>query len=115
MGKHTSSAKIEVRLAVAADVPSIVALVDRAYPEMPTYKAGMILGQVNNFPEGQFIVILDGVVVGYAASFLIDEESAMKSHTWAEITGGGYAARHDPNGVWLYGMEVCVDPAARRR
>ncbi len=34
--------------------------------------------------------------------------------TWSQITGGGYASRHDPNGDWLYGMEVCVDPNYRR-
>jgi len=52
--------------------------------------------------------------VGYAAGFQIDEKTAMAPHTWDEITGGGYASRHDPNGEWLYGMEVCVDPDARR-
>jgi len=49
-------------------------------------------------------------IVGYAASFRIDERSALAPHTWSEITGGGYASRHDPKGEWLYGMEVCVDP-----
>jgi predicted amidohydrolase/GNAT superfamily N-acetyltransferase len=52
-------------------------------------------------------------IVGYAASFRIDDAAALAPHTWAEITGGGYASRHDPKGDWLYGMEVCVDPAWR--
>lgn len=115
MSKHTSKAKLEVRVASLSDVKAIVDLVDRAYPEMPTYSSGMIQGQLNAFSEGQFVVLLDGLVVGYAASFLIDEASVMRQHTWSEITGGGYAARHDPNGTWLYGMEVCVDPTARGR
>src|SRR5690606_36142613 len=28
-------------------------------------------------------------------------------------TGNGYASRHNPNGEWLYGMEVSVDPDYR--
>ena len=27
----------------------------------------------------------------------------------ASITGGGFASRHDPDGDYLYGMEMCVD------
>jgi len=33
----------------------------------------------------------------------------MKKHTWSEITGNGFASRHNINGDWLYGMEVCID------
>ena len=50
-------------------------------------------------------------VVGYGATFCIAE--ALVPHGWRKITGGGYASRHDPNGGWLYGMEVCVDPERR--
>jgi len=52
-------------------------------------------------------------VVGYCATFRISGEIALKPHTWVEITGNGYASRHDSEGDWLYGMEVCVDPEFR--
>ena len=74
----------------------------------------MLRGQIATYPDGQFVVEFEGEIVGYAASFRIDEKSAMGPHTWDQITGGGYGARHDPHGDWLYGMEVCVDPARRR-
>ena len=109
-----ADAKLKIRNPTVADAPDVVALVQRAYPDMAPYTLGMVQGQIATFPEGQFIVEYEGEIVGYAASFRIDETTAFKAHTWSEITGGGYGSRHDPNGDWLYGMEVCVDPARRR-
>ncbi len=108
------NAALSVRNAQLSDVDQIVALLLRAYPDAPPYSASMIRGQVTAFPDGQFVVEYDGQLVGYAAAFRISEALALTTHTWNEITGGGYAARHDPRGDWLYGMEVCVDPALRR-
>ena len=70
--------------------------------------------QIINFPEGQVVVEYEGDIVGYAASFVIDEEAALSPHSWNEITGNGFGSRHNPKGDWLYGMEVCVDPERRR-
>jgi predicted amidohydrolase/predicted N-acetyltransferase YhbS len=105
---------LTVRTARLSDVSAIAELSRRAFGEDAASSAGMIQGQVAAFSEGQFVVEYDGRIIGYAASFRIDEATAMKPHTWAEITGNGYASRHDPNGDWLYGMEVAVDPEHRR-
>jgi len=107
-------AALEVRNATLQDIPAIAALVERVYPNMQPYTTGMLRGQITRFPEGQYVVEYEGRIVGYAATFRISERLAMAPHTWSQITGGGYAARHDPNGEWLYGMEVCVDPQYRR-
>lgn len=112
--KRGEAARLRVRNALPKDVKAIVALVKRVYPNDQPYTQGMVRGQISTFPEGQFVVEYDGQIVGYAASFLIDETTAMGPHSWEEITGGGYGSRHDPNGEWLYGMEVCVDPGHRR-
>ncbi len=118
MGMKTATksnrAKLTVRNAGPSDIDALIDLSRRAYPSFEPYGAGMLMGQISNYPDGQFLVEYEGKVVGYAASFLIDESVAMAAHTWSEITGGGYAARHDPNGEWLYGMEVFVDPELRR-
>lgn len=106
------SSKLSIRNARTSDVPEITRLSARAYAGsgFSAYSEGAITGQINNFPEGQFVVLLDEKVVGYCATFRISEEIGLKPHTWVEITGNGYASRHDPEGDWLYGMEVCVDP-----
>ncbi len=80
---------------------------------MDGYSPGAIIGQINALPEGQFVVLVEGRVVGYCATFIIDEASAMRPHKWVDITGNGYASRHNPKGNWLYGMEVCIDPELR--
>lgn len=104
-----------LRNATLRDIEGISALMTRAYPTMPVYSAGNLQGQISGFPEGQFVVAVEDQIVGYAASFRIDEAAALGPHTWSEITGGGFASRHDPKGEWLYGMEVCVDPDWRGR
>jgi predicted amidohydrolase/GNAT superfamily N-acetyltransferase len=104
-----------IRNATLKDVSAIRDLTTRAYEGtgMYGYSEGALTGQINNFPAGQFVIMVDEKVVGYCATFIIDEKTALKPHTWAEITGNGYASRHDPDGQWLYGMEVCVDPDYR--
>jgi predicted amidohydrolase/GNAT superfamily N-acetyltransferase len=108
------TAKLTLRNATLEDVDAILGLQARAYPTMTPDPPSMIRGQISAFPEGQFIVEFDGEVVGWCASFIIDEAAAFAPHDWAGITGGGFAARHDPDGEWVYGMEVAVDPARRR-
>ena len=105
---------LEIRTAQDADIPAIVDLARRVYPGQLPYSTGQIRGQINAFPEGQFVVTYDGQIVGYAATFIIAEKLALSDHSWDAITGGGFAARHDADGDWLYGMEVCVDSSRRR-
>jgi predicted amidohydrolase/ribosomal protein S18 acetylase RimI-like enzyme len=105
---------LKIREATLADVDNIVALVTRAYPGMTPYAPGVVRGQVNAFPEGVWVAELDDRLVGYCATIRLPGEVALKAHTWAEVTGSGYGVTHDPDGEYLYGYEICVDPAYRR-
>ncbi|QDP18632.1 nitrilase-related carbon-nitrogen hydrolase [Sphingomonas xanthus] len=113
MVRQNSKARLEIRAATPDDVPGIVALVKRCYKDLPTYTPGEVRGQINNYPEGCFVAVLDDQYVGYCASMRIAGALAMTQHSWREITGAGYGSRHDPNGEWLYGYEMCVDPEVR--
>ncbi|MDA0786483.1 MAG: GNAT family N-acetyltransferase [Proteobacteria bacterium] len=108
------SATLVVRPARLSDVPAIAALSRRIYAPDISHSQRAVRGQINNFPDGQFVVELDGEIVGHCATFRIAGEIALGPHSWDEITGNGMAARHDPKGDWLYGMEVSVDPDRRR-
>lgn len=105
--------RLEVRHALMKDVRGIAALVRRVYDDMPAYTHGEIRGQINNFPAGCFVALLDEKIVGYCATMQIASTLAFEDHTWDEITGNGFGSRHDPTGDWLYGYEMCVDPKVR--
>src|SRR6185312_2095493 len=107
------SPKLRLRLATPEDVPSLVALTARVYTPEWGHSAEMLRSQQTHFPEGQFVVEYEDVIVGYCATFRIDEAAALAPHTWMQITGGGMASRHKPDGEWLYGMEVVVHPDYR--
>ncbi|MBX2861825.1 MAG: GNAT family N-acetyltransferase [Vampirovibrio sp.] len=111
--KDTQKPKLVIRNAKTSDVKDIQALSTKVYTDIPPYTASVLRGQINNYPEGQFVATYEGQVVGYCATIRISKERAFAAHTWREITGGGYGSTHEPEGDYLYGMEVFVDPDYR--
>jgi predicted amidohydrolase/ribosomal protein S18 acetylase RimI-like enzyme len=106
--------KLFIRNAIPKDVPAIVRLLTKVYSAMAAYKPETILGQINNWPDGHFVAILDDEVIGYCATIRLDEKKCLAPHTWREITGNGFGTTHDPKGDFLYGYEIVVDPSVRR-
>jgi len=102
-----------VRNARVEDARGIAGLSASVYGDAQAYPPEMIRGQITNFPDGQFVAEYEGRIVGYCATFRVSEELALGPHRWGEITGHGFASRHDPDGEWLYGMEVFIDPEYR--
>ncbi|MCB2082407.1 MAG: GNAT family N-acetyltransferase, partial [Rickettsiales bacterium] len=106
--KH-ENINLVVRQAEHNDIEQIIELSQRAYGKDLAMQEEMLTGQLAAFPEGQFVVEYNGAIVGHCATFIISSALALAPHTWHEITGQGFASRHDPDGDYLYGMEVCVD------
>ncbi len=106
-------AKLLVRPATPNDVGEILSLIGDIYVGVDNYTPGMIRGQINNFPAGQFVAVWEGKVVGYCASSRIDEAVALAPHDWETISGNGFGSRHDPTGDWLYGIEMVVAASQR--
>lgn len=102
-----------VRQAKFGDIAAIVALLKKVYPETLGLSPQHLRGPLSRFPEGQFVAFYEDEIVGVCLTFRIMEDVAKRPHSWAEITGNGFASRHDPDGNVLYGMEVAVDPEAR--
>lgn len=67
------------------------------------------------FPEGNFIALADGKVVGLGSGFLIDFDFDHPEHTFLEIIAAGYYTNHDPDGDYYYGADISVHPDYRRR
>ncbi len=110
-----TDAHLQVRNAERADIPAIRELVNRVYAGtgIEGYSRGALEGHQNHFPEGQFVITVNERLVAYCATFRVAEKVALSPHTWAGITANGFGSRHDPEGDWLYGMEVSVDPDYR--
>lgn len=102
---------LTIRNTKLSDVDRISTLDIETYPNMAPMPPECIRSQITSFPAGQFIALHNDKAVGYAASIIVSGDIALKAHTWSEVTGNGYATTHNPQGDYLYGMEICVDNA----
>lgn len=110
---NTKNQTIVVRQTSIKDSEAINKIILLTYPGLKGYPHEAFKAQLNHFPQGQFVVELDGEVVGFCMTFIISHKIALVPHTWEVITGSGFASRHDPLGDYLYGMDICVDPKFR--
>lgn len=115
LNKKNADDRVVVRQATKHDLALIKALSEVVYGSsgMPPYTLAQLRGHQSNFPEGQFVVTFGETVIGYCATFRISGKLALANHSWVEITGNGFGSRHQPEGDYLYGMEVCIDPNFR--
>jgi GNAT superfamily N-acetyltransferase len=70
---------------------------------------------VELFPEGQFVVLDADRLVGATSTIRRNFDFAHPSHTFAEITQGGWLTSHEPTGDWLYGADLGIHPDYRGR
>lgn len=73
------------------------------------------LKHIELFPEGNFVALCEGKVVGLGSGFLVDFDFDHPDHTFTEIIDDGFYTRHDPEGGWYYGGDISVHPGYRRR
>jgi GNAT superfamily N-acetyltransferase len=69
------------------------------------------LNHVKLFPEGQFVVLDGDKVIGMSTT--IRYHLAMEDHTFLAISDNLWMTTHEPNGEWLYGMDVGIHPDYR--
>lgn len=68
--------------------------------------------QLKKFPEGQFVALYnETMVVGVAATMRISYPPTEKPRTWHDTIGNLGIANHEPDGEWLYGVEMAVHRA----
>lgn len=110
--------RIEVRNTRREDIPAIIALCRRVYPESPPWGEIQLESHLAVFPEGQWVAgdLEDGSIRGMAASLIVWWSDYDDDDNWRDFTDGGMFTNHDlENGRTLYGAEVMVDPAAQGR
>jgi septal ring-binding cell division protein DamX/GNAT superfamily N-acetyltransferase len=100
---------LELRILEEDDYPTVKAIMDDLYKSSGGAVTKKIyLAQLTAFPEGQFCIANNGIVVAAAFSVIVDYEKFGDKHTYDEITGDAYLTTHDPSGDVLYGVEVIV-------
>ncbi|HEX7040259.1 MAG TPA: GNAT family N-acetyltransferase [Trueperaceae bacterium] len=74
--------------------------------------------QLERFPEGQFVAVTyeDGRerVVGMASTMLTARTPDDEPLAWYDMVGSFGLRNHDPDGDWLYGVEIAVHPDYQR-
>jgi ribosomal protein S18 acetylase RimI-like enzyme len=71
---------------------------------------------ITRFPEGQFAVLNDaGEVVACSTDFRTTVDFAHYEHRYLDAVDHNWLTHHDPKGDWLYGADIGVSPAYRRR
>jgi 4-aminobutyrate aminotransferase / (S)-3-amino-2-methylpropionate transaminase / 5-aminovalerate transaminase len=79
------------------------------------FKASHYRKHLELFPDGQFVVLEGDRVVGATTTLRLHFDFEHVNHTFADIIQGGWLTAHEPQGHWLYGADVGVNPLYRGR
>ncbi len=111
----TTIKKVNLRNLQIEDYKQLKQSMIVAYPEMENayWKEENIKKLLDIFPEGQLVIIADGVVVGAALSIIVPEKVGYRNHNYNQITGNFSFSTHNQNGDVLYGIDVFIDPNYR--
>ena len=65
------------------------------------------------FPEGQFVITDKDKVIAMTTTMRSNFDFDHYHHTFKETIAGGWLTNHNPDGDWLYGLDVGVHPDYR--
>ncbi len=107
----------------AAQVASVIRAAHRVSEHDPCFscfREEHVRRQIRRFPEGQFVAVEAGPegrdrVVGCAVLMRTDVPPERGHGSWLRTIGSLGLHRHEPNGRWLYGVEMAVHPDAQGR
>lgn len=78
-------------------------------------RAEHYLRHLEVFPEGQFVITDGDRVIGMTTTMRTYFDFEHYHHTFKETIAGGWLSNHDPQGDWLYGLDMGILPAYRGR
>jgi GNAT superfamily N-acetyltransferase len=86
------------------------------FPPELWWTPAQIAGHARIFADGALCVEADdGSLIASATAHRVNLDLAHPQHRWADISADGTLANHDPQGDTLYGVDMAVRPAWRRR
>lgn len=98
----------------AGQLEQLQVLVFPTLADEERFKAEHYRRHVELFPEGQFVAELDGRIVGMTTTIRYHFDFDAADHSFEEMIDGGWLSAHQPDGDWLYGLDIGVHPEFRR-
>ncbi|MFN8529354.1 MAG: GNAT family N-acetyltransferase [Anaerolineae bacterium] len=116
---------IRIALMTHAHAEAVVTVAALSFPEWEDsgemLSADQFRHYVDCFPDGQFVALTDeplegeSNVVGYTISFRTNHPIEGEWGYYYDFVGRGWWTHHEPDGEWLYGVDMGVIPAYRGR
>lgn len=117
---HPATVHLTVERTRPEHVPALARLQRIVFPTLADdelFTREKYLHHLELFPEGQFVVIAQheggSVPVGATTTFRTNFDFEHTQHTYVEAIAEGWLSNHNPNGEWLYGVDVSVHPDFR--
>jgi len=118
--KHEQHVIVSIMQTGREHVRSLEKLQQIVFPTLAPealFSAQKYLKHLELFPQGQFVAIAHhegrDMVVGSTSTFRTHFDFDDIEHTYVEAISGGWLTNHDPNGEWLYGVDMSVHPQFR--
>lgn len=97
----------------AAELEQLQRKVFPTLSEPEIIKEAQYLRQMEVFPEGQFIVLEGDKLIAQCSTMRY--HLSTEHHTFLEVSDHLWIGTHEPNGPWLYGLDMGVDPNYRQQ
>lgn len=63
---------------------------------------------ISKFPEGQVVIMVNGVLAGCAFSLIVDYNKIDNKHTYDDVAGDAKFKMHNSDGDMLYGIDIFI-------
>ncbi len=113
-----TTTQVMIRQTQLADAESLELLQQRCYPSLDPshlFRREHIISQVQMFPAGQHVALIDGQIVGMSSSLRRHIDLAHAQHAFDDMIASGFFTNHEPDGEWLYGADMSTLPEFRQR
>jgi GNAT superfamily N-acetyltransferase len=111
-------AEFLLRNTLPEDAPQLENLQKLVFPSLAAnelLRAEHYLAHMQIFPEGQMVIIHEDEVVAMTTTMRCFFDFNHYQHSFSETIAGGWMTNHNPEGDWLYGLDLGVHPNFRRR
>lgn len=105
--------KLIVRQATLDDLDEMLRVELESWGDSkPTANMEQLRARLEVYPDGQFVGILDGKMVGICNSMLLENYTLdTPMPTWNDVTANGYLkGKHSDKGDVVYGLNISVTP-----